>query len=39
MEGVLEVIFFMGFLYWVYPSFFTEGVSRFVKILKFVSRV
>lgn len=29
MEGILEITFFIGFLYWLFPSFFTEGVLRY----------
>lgn len=32
MEGVIEFLFFVGIIYWLYPNFFTKGLSRFVYI-------
>ncbi|GJQ71556.1 hypothetical protein Trydic_g11264 [Trypoxylus dichotomus] len=37
MEGVIEFLFFMGIVYWLYPSFFTEGLSRFKKMVDVVT--
>lgn len=37
MEEVLEIVFFIGFLYWFWPNLFTEGASRANKMVDMVT--
>ncbi|KAK9747487.1 Acyltransferase [Popillia japonica] len=37
MEGVIEFLFFVGIIYWLYPNFFTKGLSRFRKMVDVVT--
>ncbi|XP_008197640.1 glycerol-3-phosphate acyltransferase 1, mitochondrial isoform X2 [Tribolium castaneum] len=37
MEGVIECVILMGFMYWAFPSFFSEGFSRVNKMVDIVT--
>ncbi|KAB0797066.1 hypothetical protein PPYR_08060 [Photinus pyralis] len=37
MEGFLEIVFFLGFLYWFWPNLFLEGASRANKMVDIVT--
>ncbi|KAK5644911.1 hypothetical protein RI129_006211 [Pyrocoelia pectoralis] len=37
MEGFIEIVFFLGFLYWFWPDIFLEGASRANKMVDIVT--
>ncbi|KAF5283504.1 hypothetical protein FQR65_LT02657 [Abscondita terminalis] len=37
MEGILEIVFFIGCLYWFWPNLFIEGASRANKMVDMVT--
>lgn len=37
MDGILETLFFLGFLYWFFPTYFIQGYQRVKKMVDIVS--
>ncbi|KAF2900464.1 hypothetical protein ILUMI_05716 [Ignelater luminosus] len=37
MEGIMEIVLFIGFLYWIWPNLFIQGASRANKMVDIVT--
>lgn len=37
MDGILETLFFLGFLYWFFPTYFIQGYQRVKKMVDIIS--